>query len=448
MAHRPNLAFLAIALLSCGAGDEDPPHELGFAADPLAYGEVVDAPTQRSMGLVSLDGCSAALLSPDWVITAGHCVQPEYATSTRAVMSDGQGGELVRYADRVVMLEPRPEHAKGDVGMVHLAGIRPEGWPTEFQRALDDRPVADLVGTSLICYGRGPGSLEDGAWAGYGHWRTGVFAVDGYGMFDEQDVVTFERNAEGQITGPGDSGGPCYAEVGGVLVHAANHSAAGYGVDEYGRVIDSPDMRGYSTATSFYRSWIADVLAQPAYPAMYLRGSMNGWGLHPMDRVHGDVWEAEIELAAGAYEYKYDATGDFLPETNWGDDDNDGKALASGPNLAFYAPVAGSYRFVFDAFAHTYTVVSAQDAVTTVFRVHYDVGWGSYISVRGSVAPLSWSAGQPASWTTGNVWVFATNDIPAGTPFHFKPLRNDRDWSWGADYATIGGQTVDVYPSF
>jgi hypothetical protein len=44
--------------------------------------------------------------------------------------------------------------------------------------------------------------------------------------------------------------------------------------------------------------------------------------------------------------------------------------------------------------------------------------------------------------------VFATNEIPAGVPFVFKPLRNDRDWSWGADYAAVGGQTVDVVPSF
>ena len=442
------LTLLGLGLVLAACGDErSDDSTVARGQTPLAYGDVVDDQEQMSLGLVRLNGCSAALIAPDWVLTAGHCLKGG-ATVMRAVLADGQGGALERWADRYVVPDPAPDGAKGDIGLVHLAGDRPEGWPTSFSRDLDDRPVGDLLASELRCYGAGPGSIENGVWSGYGDWRTGIFTVDGVAHFGEQDVVTYQRNDQGQIIGPGDSGGPCYAQVEGKLVHAGNHSAVGYGLDEAGRIIDSPDMRAYATSTSFHREWIQGVLAQGAYPTMYLRGSMNGWGTSPMETNGDDSWHIDVPLEAGAYEYKYDVTGDFLPATNWGDEDLDGTAHASGPNIVYYAPVAGTYRFVFDAVTHAYEVTATDPKPTTVFRVHCDVGWGNFITVRGGVAPLSWSVGRSASWATGNVWVFATDQIPAGVAFAFKPLRNDRDWSWGADYSAVGGQTVDVVPSF
>jgi hypothetical protein len=438
--------FVGLALGACG-GESDSDGSSARGEASLAYGDVVDDAEQTCLGLVRLNGCSAALLAPDWVLTAAHCLNGS-GTGVRARLSDGQGDVLERWADRYVVPDPKPEGAKGDIGLVHLAGDRPVGWPTEFSRDMDDRPVADLLASELRCYGAGPGSIENGTWAGYGAWRTGAFTVDGVAHFGERDVVTYQRNERGQTTGPGDSGGPCYAEVEGKLVHAGNHSAVGYGLDEAGRIIDSPDMRGYATSTSFYREWIQGVLAQGAYPSMYLRGSMNDWGTLPMETNGNDLWHVDVLLEARAYEYKYDVTGDFLPATNWGDDNLDGKAQASGPNIVYCAPVPGTYRFVFDAVFHTYEVIAPDPAPITVLRIHYDVGWGNHVALRGNVAPLSWSVGRSASWTTGNVWVFATSEIPDGVSFGFKPLRNDRDWSWGANFTAVGGHTVDVYPHF
>jgi hypothetical protein len=37
----------------------------------------------------------------------------------------------------------------------------------------------------------------------------------------------------------------------------------------------------------------------------------------------------------------------------------------------------------------------------STIRVHYDTGYGNRITVRGSAAPLSWTAGANATWTTG-----------------------------------------------
>ncbi|MGC3996113.1 MAG: fibronectin type III domain-containing protein [Anaeromyxobacter sp.] len=86
--------------------------------------------------------------------------------------------------------------------------------------------------------------------------------------------------------------------------------------------------------------------------------------------------------------------------------------------------------------------------VTTTIRVHFDVGYGNSISIRGSLSPLSWTVGQAATWTTGNIWVWSTTAIASGAAFEYKALRNDSGWSDGANFAGTGGATLDVYPTF
>lgn len=89
----------------------------------------------------------------------------------------------------------------------------------------------------------------------------------------------------------------------------------------------------------------------------------------------------------------------------------------------------------------------AATAEAAQIRVHYDVGWGNRIAIRGSVAPLNWSVGQNATWTTGNVWVYTT-PVSAGG-FQFKPLFNDSTWAVGANFVVPNGNAVvDVYPFF
>lgn len=98
--------------------------------------------------------------------------------------------------------------------------------------------------------------------------------------------------------------------------------------------------------------------------------------------------------------------------------------------------------------AFSQTPVSQQIRVPRPsLRVHYDVGWGSSISVRGSQAPLNWTTGQSAQWHPGNIWIW---DGPTGMgDFEFKPLINDMDWSTGANYFVPGGVgVVHVYPFF
>lgn len=85
-------------------------------------------------------------------------------------------------------------------------------------------------------------------------------------------------------------------------------------------------------------------------------------------------------------------------------------------------------------------------AEATTVRVHYDVGWGNSITIRGSKAPLSWSSGQSATWTTGNIWTLSWSN--SAGDMEVKPLINDATWSTGANYFVKAGTTVDIYPFF
>jgi predicted alpha/beta superfamily hydrolase len=91
-------------------------------------------------------------------------------------------------------------------------------------------------------------------------------------------------------------------------------------------------------------------------------------------------------------------------------------------------------------------VLWAAPADATTIRVHYDTGFGNRIAIRGSVAPLSWTAGRDATWTSGNVWVTSWPDSAGDVDA--KPLINDLRWSTGANYRVRAGTTTDVYPFF
>ncbi|MCT4542861.1 MAG: alpha-amylase family glycosyl hydrolase [Vallitalea sp.] len=86
--------------------------------------------------------------------------------------------------------------------------------------------------------------------------------------------------------------------------------------------------------------------------------------------------------------------------------------------------------------------------VVTKIRVHYNVGWGNYLHVRGNNYPLKWDKGRIMRNISSDVWEFEMERIPQGETVQFKPLINDGTWSTGNNYTVTGGQTVDIYPNF
>jgi hypothetical protein len=81
-------------------------------------------------------------------------------------------------------------------------------------------------------------------------------------------------------------------------------------------------------------------------------------------------------------------------------------------------------------------------------RVHYDVGHGNRITIRGDTAPYCWDQGLDAQNTADDIWEFSLERIPAGKRFEFKPLINDMTYSSGDNFIGTGRQTLDIYPVF
>lgn len=116
----------------------------------------------------------------------------------------------------------------------------------------------------------------------------------------------------------------------------------------------------------------------------------------------------------------------------------------TGKQITLSLPAKTAYVFASDAPA-TY---SPPAKVVTTIRVHYDVGLGNSISLRGDNYPLWWDQGRSMLNIEPDLWVYEMERIPAGQPFEFKPLINDSVWSTGNNFTGTGGQVIDIYPNF
>lgn len=84
----------------------------------------------------------------------------------------------------------------------------------------------------------------------------------------------------------------------------------------------------------------------------------------------------------------------------------------------------------------------------TKIRVHYNVGLGNTMYLRGDTYPLWWDTGRKMRNVAADVWEYEIERIPAGATLQFKPLINNTTWSTGSNYTVTGGQTTDIYPGF
>lgn len=85
-------------------------------------------------------------------------------------------------------------------------------------------------------------------------------------------------------------------------------------------------------------------------------------------------------------------------------------------------------------------------AAVTTLRVHYPVGSGHGLVVRGNAGDLSWDAGQPMQASDDGTWSYTLTGLSSAV--EWKPMLDGADWARGPNYRAEPGATVDVYPHF
>lgn len=92
-------------------------------------------------------------------------------------------------------------------------------------------------------------------------------------------------------------------------------------------------------------------------------------------------------------------------------------------------------------------IAAPGDAVTPTRIIgEASPGAGHFVSVRGSVAPLSWDVGFPMRAAPPSSWRFVTTEVSSA--FAFKLLKDDAVWQMGADVQGTAGKDHDVTPAF
>ena len=268
------LAVLTIAGTPFALAEE----HLGTSQSPLISNVVVTEDQQEQLGLLQLTangrGCSATLITNDWVLTAAHCLDAAAMRMPNNAQLNGNWGPTrAQFGNADYIYRSWGLNDAGgmyDFALLHLPrGMRVNGTTTGYVRELTDISISDMLDVNVAVYGRGMNTLAfkntktnvDMQSTGDNQFRSFVFTVKRL----EPNLFWFPKGENGEMVGGGDSGGPSFEVTRGspriAGVHALCHTDC---------------LAGHQCPASDSWTWVSNIRECGDAPVGNFRGAIYG----------------------------------------------------------------------------------------------------------------------------------------------------------------------------